>query len=219
MSTNSIGSVSFFVNVHPHQEACITDGYALDIEKALLDYFKDQLQQHQLAELVVVEGSTWERGCIIITLTLAVATSLAGNIPAAGMAVAAGSAAGVGIVKTIKDYPKIREGVKAIIEDMKGVVIRVRKKFNRKAKGTEQQEEAVTGQSPMSETDIWIEKIEAYKNMVDSVKKYYQAGQKDTVVSDAEINESHVVAVLKEDLISFIRETPVEKAKKISKTE
>lgn len=217
MTTYPIGSVSFFVNVHPDQEVCITDGYATDIEKALLDYFISQLRQHQMEELVVVERSEWKRGCIIVTLTLGAATTLVEHLPAAGVAVAAGSAVGAGIVKTIKDYPKIREGIKSIIEDMKGIVIRVKKKFSKEddasAKGSGQQEAEVDS-SPLSEPDIWIEKIEAYKNMMDSVKKYYEAGQKDTVMSDTEISQRHIVAVLKEDLISFIRETPVEKLRR-----
>src|SRR4051794_30875276 len=120
MELADIGTVTLVISENHSEEEFISDELADDIISNLITYLNFRLKEKHLDKKIYFSAKEWTRGCITIVITI----SLVGGI-----------IAGKVLIDFIKDYKEVREGIKQIFDDIKGMVIWVKRVIVRKKKG------------------------------------------------------------------------------------
>lgn len=88
------GSLSFFIN--DPKEHDISDEEIASLGETIARHYSELIAKSEFRDVIKVSRIGSKRGCIIITLHLAVAVTVAGG--------------GVSVIEILKNYPKIRKG-------------------------------------------------------------------------------------------------------------
>lgn len=103
-----IGTVTFFVNV-PKNDVLTFEEQSWLVETTV-STFRKKLQESEFGNAIVITSVTHRRGCIIISVGLALVVSVAS-----------------GIATGIIQYPKLRAGVIAIAKDINSLRVRLKR--------------------------------------------------------------------------------------------
>lgn len=106
-----IGSISFFIN--DPKEHDISDEEIASVGETIAKHYSELIANSEFRDVMKVSRIESKRGCIIITLHLAVAVSVAGG--------------GVSVIEILKNYPKIREGAIKLGQDLNKLRIALKK--------------------------------------------------------------------------------------------
>lgn len=106
-----IGSISFFIN--DPKEHDISDEEIASVGETIATHYSELIANSEFRDVMKVSRIQSKRGCIIITLHLAVAVSVAGG--------------GVSVIEILKNYPKIREGTIKMGQDLNKLRIALKK--------------------------------------------------------------------------------------------
>jgi len=103
-----IGTLTFFVNV-PRNDV-LTSEEQRYLAEATVSAFRKKLQESEFGNTIVITSVTHRRGCIVISVGLALV------IPAVS-----------GIAAGIIQYPKLRTGIIAIAKDINSLKVRLKR--------------------------------------------------------------------------------------------
>ncbi len=191
MEMNLIGSATFVESEKHNNEEFITDEEAEVIASSLAAYLHFLIKEKELNDSLVISGVQWTRGYITIIITFNIIGAVAGGHVA---------------IDAIKDYKEVREGLIQIFADLKNAGVWIRKKFGlrKQIPGTHQlpahaKEHKATNNKPF---DILFEQaIKNYESVSPKHRKYWAAGQHETITNDNGETIRFTLALKREDVL------------------
>jgi hypothetical protein len=169
----SIGSVAFVISEDHRNHPPISGPDAEQITADFTDFLKYSLKQYDLDRIVTITNVEHSLGCVTIVVSFAMITAAAG-------------AGGLAAAKFLKDYPKIREGLVRLVDDIKGRTVWIKRLFNKKSTLSPPKELTRTDNAQISEVkQIAIEKMNKQIDLIPPEHfEYWTAGQEFTLLNE-----------------------------------
>lgn len=186
MAEHALGTITFVISENHKEQPALTSEEGQALTDQFVAYFRHLLSKYELSDTLEVTGVQWTLGCVTIIVSIGVAAAAAGG--------------GIGLVKFLKEYKDVREGLGKLLEDLKNARVWISKKLRWHKTDTAIPSNEEKDKTPAILQAMFEQITRSYQAIPPEQREYWAAGQEITVLNEKGDLCHLTIAVKREDI-------------------